>query len=60
MKNQPQLKNTINEKLAYWNKRLIDEVVSNGDSDHELNSTLLKIVQDLDEVKAICEKRGRY
>lgn len=56
----PQLKAKVTEALAKWNKRLVDSVVENGSLDAKMNSTLLEMVRDLEEIKTICEKRGRY
>lgn len=57
---KPQLKDAIESKLSKYNKKLVDQVVEYGTLDPEKNSILLGIVQDLEEIKSICEKRGRY
>lgn len=57
---KPQLKEAIESKLSKYNKKLVDQVVEYGTLDPEKNSILLGIVQDLEEIKSICEKRGRY
>lgn len=56
----PQLKNTIVSKLEKWNHLFIDEVVNNGSLNNELTKTYREIVADLEEIKVICERRGRY
>lgn len=57
---KPLLKETIESKLSKYNKKLVDQVVEYSTLDPEKNSILLGIVQDLEEIKTICEKRGRY
>lgn len=56
----PQLKNALTSKIEKWNKLLVTEAVDNGSLNSELVKAYREAVADLEEIRAICDHRGRY
>lgn len=56
-KNYPQLKAAVNNLIAKWQGKAIAAAIARD----EAQTTLCgEIIDDLNEVKSICEHRGRY